>query len=305
MNYETAAQRFFYGIRGENMKKGYIYAVLSAIMFGSAGIFIKFAYNTGIDSVGLLTLQYIFAVGIMLIITFIYDKKLLRVKLNELRKLAVMGIIGNTFMTVFYYKAFENLPVAMVTLLLYTYPIMVFLYSSIFYKTNISKQKIAAILMAFIGCILSLNLLQGNSGISLVGIVYGVLCAFFYAFMNLYTEKKLENINPITISIYSTMFSLLALLIYRAPYSLSYKVMTKESIICILLLAVFCEIIPLTLLYASIKCIGALKVSVISNLEIPSAMLISYFMLNEKVDILQIGGAVLIILAANIVRKKE
>lgn len=287
------------------MRKGYIYAVLSAIMFGSAGIFIKFSYYSKIDAIDLLTLQYIFAVSIMVIIALIYDKKLLIIKFSEVKRLAVMGIIGNTFMTVFYYKAFETLPVSMVTLLLYTYPIMVFLYSSIFYKTRISKQKIVAILMAFIGCILSLDLLKGNEKISIVGIIYGVLCAVFYAFMNLYTEKKLEDINPMTISIYSTIFSLLTLLVYRTPSSLSYKFITRQSIIYIILLAVFCEIIPLTLLYASIKCIGALKVSIISNLEIPSAMIISYFILNEKVDILQIFGAVLIILAANIVRKKE
>jgi drug/metabolite transporter (DMT)-like permease len=68
------------------------------------------------------------------------------------------------------------------------------------------------------------------------------------------------------------------------------------------ILATLCEIIPLTLLYAAIRNIGSLKVSIISNLEIPTAMVVSFYLLKESVTLLQVAGAVLIILAVYLIR---
>lgn len=282
--------------------KGYIYSIIGAILFGTAGLFVKFAYETGLNAVSLLTVQYIFAVILMFSLAFIKNKKTLRVSKKQLRDLAVLGIIGNTFMTVFYYMAFEYLPVAMVTMLLYTYPIIVFIYTTVFNKHKVKFRKLIALLLAFIGCILTLNLVSGKFSYSYKGIVIGLLSAGFYAFMNIFTEKKLGNVEPLTINAYSTLFSLISLCLYSFPTFLFRGEVPVNGLIYILNLAFFCEIIPLTLLYASISYIGALKVSIISNLEIPTSMIVGLLFLGEKVSIIQIIGAMCIIYAVYLLR---
>ncbi|MBC2580227.1 EamA family transporter [Clostridium sp. DJ247] len=284
------------------MKKGYIYSIVSAVLFGTAGIFVKMAHNTGLDSVDLLTFQYIIAVTIMFVFAFLKDRTKLCVNKKELVNLAVLGIVGNTFMTVFYYKAFEYLNVAMVTMLLFTYPIMVFIYSVIFEKQRGEIKKVLAMLMAFLGCILTLNIFSGNINYSLKGIVFGLLSAVFYAFMNLYSEKKLQTVDSLSINAYSTLFSLVSLIIYRQPKVLLETHINFNSLIYILALAILCEIIPLTLLYKSIQYIGSLKVSVIGNLEIPTSMLVSVIFLKEPLIILQVIGAVMIVYAVHVIR---
>ena len=289
-----------------NLKKiGYIYALVSAIFFGSAGLFIKLAYKTGLDSINLLTLQYMMAVVLMFTIAFIKDRKILIIKKNELFHLAVLGVIGNTFMTVFYYKAYEYLPMSMVTMLLYTYPIMVFMYLWIFKKEPISFKKITAILMAFLGSALTLNLIFGKLHYSFKGIIFGILCAVFYCFMNIYSEKKLLHINALTINAYSTMFSLISLIIYSFPKFIFNGGVSAQGIMYTSILATFCEIIPLTLLYAAIKQIGSLKVSIINNLEIPVAMILSVCLLKEEITLSQIIGALLILYAIYLIRDKK
>ena len=289
-----------------NLKKiGYIYALVSAIFFGSAGLFIKLAYKTGLDSINLLTLQYIMAVVLMFSIAFIKDRKILIIKKNELFHLAVLGVIGNTFMTVFYYKAYEYLPMSMVTMLLYTYPIMVFMYLWIFKKEPISFKKITAIFLAFIGSALTLNLIFGELQYSFKGILFGILCAVFYCFMNIYSEKKLLHINALTINAYSTMFSLISLIIYSFPVFIFNGGVSAQGIMYTSILATFCEIIPLTLLYAAIKQIGSLKVSIINNLEIPVAMILSVWLLKEEITLSQIIGALLILYAIYLIRDKN
>lgn len=288
-----------------NLKKGYFYSIISAILFGTAGIFVKLAHNTGLDSVSLLTVQYIIAVFLMFLTAFLKDKEKLYVSKNQLINMAVLGGVGNTFMTIFYYMAFEYLPVAMVTMLLFTYPIMVFIYSVIFEKQNVDRKKVIAIIAAFLGGILTLNILSGEFKYSIKGIIFGLLSAVFYAFMNLYSEKKLEDVDSLSINAYSTLFSLLTLVLYKPPGILFSGQIKVEGLFYIITLAILCEIIPLTFLYEAIHYIGALRVSIISNLEIPTAMIVSFILLKESVLITQIIGALLIFYSIHLIRQEE
>lgn len=266
-------------------------------------MFVKLAYAAGLDSIELLTMQYIIAVTVMFCMALLYNRKILILQVKTKIRLAVLGIIGNTLMTVFYYKAFQYLPVAMVAMLLYTYPLMVFIYTVIFERVRINLRKAGALALAVIGCFLTLNISGSGFKYSLYGIMYGVLCAVFYAFMNIYSEKCLSGVNSLAINAYSTLFSLISLLIYRFPYFLFENRLSTKSFLYIFILATFCEIIPLTFLYASIKSIGALKVSIISNLEIPTAMLLSFFVMKEPITLYQTAGTVMIVYAVYIIRK--
>ncbi|MGV8983576.1 DMT family transporter [Clostridium sp.] len=285
------------------MKKGYIYSILSAILFGSAGLFVKLAFVGGIDSISLLTLQYIIAVPLMFLFIYLFKREAFKVTKVQLLRLAVLGAIGNTFMTVFYYISFNYLPIQMVAILLYTYPLMVFVYSIVFKSESISFKKIFAVFLAFLGCVLTLDILFGNFKYSLKGVIFGLVCAMFYAFMSIYSEEKLQGLAPLTINAYSTFFSLICLTIYKFPLFVFRGEVTARIFGYTAILAVFCEIIPLTLLYAAIKQIGSLKVSIIGNLEIPTAMLISFFILHEKIGNMQIIGTCLVVYAIYSIRK--
>jgi drug/metabolite transporter (DMT)-like permease len=287
------------------MNKGYIYAIMAAVLFGSAGLFVKMAHATGLDSVSLLTVQYMFAVTLMFAYAFIRNRKVLAVGKKGLLNLAAMGIIGNTGMTLCYYMAFEYLPVAVVTMLLYTYPVMVFFYTCAFEKGSMNWKNTAAIAMAFAGCMLTLNLVGGEYSYPFKGIAFGFMSAVFYAFMNIFSEKRLEEVDALAINAYTTLFSLAALCVIRFPSYVFKGGVNPDSAVYIVLLAIFCEILPLTLLYAAIKHIGALKVSVISNLEIPTAILMAFLFLSERITEVQLLGSVLIVCAVFLIRRSE
>lgn len=276
------------------MKQGYIYSIVSAILFGSAGFIIKYAYLEGSNPVNLLILQYIIATILMFSYILLTNKALLKISRKALFHCAVLGIVGNTFMTVFYYTAMDYLTIPIVAILLYTYPIIVFIYTVIFEHEKIDSKKILLILVAFLGCYLSLGISLNSVNISIVGLISGLAAAFFYSFMNIYSGKRLPEVNSITVNFYSTAFSLLSLVIYSFPFYLFKGQVTVRLLIYTSLLSVFCEIIPLTLLYAAIKKIGSLKTSVIGNLEIPTAMLLSYFCLGQKINSTQIIGAAMV-----------
>lgn len=287
------------------MNKGYIYAIAAALMFGSSGMFVKMAQNTGLDSINLLTVQYMFAVALMFGFALIRNRKVLAVGKRSLIDLAVMGVIGSTGMTLCYYMAFEYLPVAVVTMLLYTYPVLVFIFTCIFEKGGINVKKTAAIALAFAGCVLALNLAGGDRSYPVAGIVLGLLSAVFYAFINIFSEKRLESVDSLAINAYTTLFSLITLCLYRFPSYILRGDVNPDSFIYIAVLAIFCEVLPLTMLYAALKLIGALKVSVISNLEIPIAIALAYLFLNERITPMQLAGSAMIVCAIILIRQSE
>lgn len=286
--------------------KGYIYAIISAIFFGSAGIFVKSGYSNNFGPVEILMLQYIIALIILFLFCLLkYRNKLLLSK-KMLIKLLIQGAIGNTLMTVFFYSSFKYLEVSTATMLLYTYPAMVAIYSALFLGQRITKRKIFAILGTFLGSLMVLNLLSSNlKSLNIMGICFGILAALFYSFMNIYAEGIVDEIPPMVITLYTTLFSLIILLIFNPSFISKLSVVSTSSIINAASLAFFCEIIPLTLLYAAIKNIGAVTTSIISTLELPSSALFSFFLLNEKLSIIQILGILLAVYSVIMLKKES
>lgn len=275
--------------------KGFIYAIISALFFGSAGIFVKQGYTDNFSPVDLLMLQYIIASFILLIMCFVkYRHKLLLSKIM-FKKLLIQGTIGNTLMTVFFYESFKYLDVAIATMLLFTYPAMVALASFVFLKQKISRTKLLSIGGTFFGCLLVLNIFSKGIKLSYIGISFALLSAVFYSFMTIYAEKIVEDVPGLVITFYTTIFSLIVLYIFN--FSFVHKIMTVSlsSFINAGLLAFFCEIIPLTLLYEAIKRIGPILTSIISSLELPSSAIVAFVFLHEKLSLLQILGILIVI----------
>jgi drug/metabolite transporter (DMT)-like permease len=284
--------------------KGFVYAIISAVFFGSAGIFVKNGFSKDFSPVDLLMLQYIIAGIILAVICFVKYKKGMKLSRKLLIRLFIQGTVGNTLMTVFFYSAFKYLDVSVTTMLLYTYPAMVVAFSSLFCREKISKKKVVAILGTFIGCLFALNINVHNIGsLPLIGICYGILSAVFYAFMNIYAEKIVDDVPPIVVTFYTTIFSLVVLLIFNFSFVGKLSSLTFNSIQNAAFLAFFCEIIPLSFLYAAIKYVGPITTSIITTLEIPASVIFAFFILSEKISIVQLLGIFLVIGSVVILKK--
>lgn len=275
--------------------KGFIFAIISALFFGCAGIFVKHGYTEDFSPVDLLMLQYIIATGILFILCFIKYKKELILSKVMLKKLIIQGAIGNTLMTVFFYESFKYLDVAVATMLLFTYPSMVAFISFTFLHEKISKNKIFSIIGTFLGCLLVLDLFSTSVKISNTGVIFALISAVFYSFMNIYAEKIVEDVPSLIITFYTTLFSLIVLCIFNFSFVHKLMYVSSSSILNAALLAFFCEIIPLTFLYEAIKTIGPVSTSIITSLELPFSAIIAFLFLKEDLSLSKIIGISIVI----------
>ena len=289
----------------KNNKIGYIAAILSAVCFGSSGLFVKYIYRFGLSAGEMLILQYLIAVVVLWLgAYYIYGAKII-ISSNLLKKVLILGVFGNTFMTLFYYKSFMFLDVAVATILLFTYPILVTIYSFVFGKEKVDKFILISLLIAFTGSFLVLDLFNFNSTVTTIGVIFGVLGAIFYAFMNIYSESFLDKIEPIILTAYVNTFSLITLIIYYRPFHLFNQSLEIKAWLGILMLALIAGVLPVALLYTGIKNIGAVKASIIANFEIPVSAVLSYFIYNERLNSFQIIGMFLVLIGIIILQNKK
>jgi len=285
--------------------KGFIYAVLSAAFFGSAGFFIKRGYSFDLNPVELLTLQYITAIVMLFFMCIIRHPKNLRPSKKSMKRLILLGTVGNTLMTVSLYSAMAYLDVAVATMLLYTYPAMVALFSFLFYKEKISKSKAAAIAGTFVGCFFVINNTWSKTvTISYIGIGFGIMSAISYAFMNIYSKAIVDHLPPLVTTFYTTLFSIAALIVFNFDFLWKLTLLPQEALINTISLAFFCEIVPLTLLYAAIKHIGPVKASIISTLELPVSAIMAFLVMGEKLFPMQYVGIGLVLFSILLLTKK-
>ena len=289
----------------KNNKIGYIAAVLSAICFGSAGLFVKYIYSFGLSAGEMLILQYLIAVVVLWIGSYyIYGSRII-ISSKLLKKVLILGVFGNTFMTLFYYKSFMFLDVAVATILLFTYPILVTIYSFVFGNEKFDKIILFSLIIAFAGSFLVLDLFNYNSNVESLGVIFGILGAVFYAFMNVYSESFLDKIEPIILTAYVNTFSLITLIIYYRPFHLFNYSLETKAWLGILMLAIIAGVLPVALLYTGIKNIGAVKASIIANFEIPVSAILSYLVYNERLNFFQMIGMFLVLIGIIILQNKD
>lgn len=285
--------------------KGFIFAVISAVFFGSAGIFVKKGYSSAFTPIDLLMLQYMLAAVILFVMCIIWHKDKLRLSRVSLKRLIIQGAFGNTLMTVCFYQSFKYLDVAVTTMLLFTYPSMVALASFFIIGKKVSRTKVFSILGTFAGSIMVLDILAKGTGISLPGVAFALLSAVFYSFMNIYAENIVEELPGLVITFYTTIFSLIVLVLFNFDFIAKIPAISTASFANAALLAFFCEIIPLTLLYEAIKRIGSVSAAIITSIELPASAVIAFVFLGEKLSVIQILGVLVVVYCVISLRKED
>jgi len=128
---------------------GILLIVLSAASFGTLAIFGRFLYAEGLDTFTLLFLRFSFAALVMALILILHRESFPHGKI--LLQLIGMGAIGYAGQAFSFLSAIKYASAGLVALLLYLYPMFVFILSVIVLHEKATGIKITAIILALIG----------------------------------------------------------------------------------------------------------------------------------------------------------
>lgn len=273
--------------------KGIIEVVLSGICFGFLGLFGKKAFQYQIKPGELLALRYSIAAIILFIYLLFVDRKSIKLPIKDAFISILLGVFGYALFSSLFFFALSGLSASLTVLLLYTYPIIVSVLSYFILKESFNFKKIIALILVSIGMYLLVSGEWKMNGVKYF--VSGLGAAFFYSLYIIYSRRYLERVPPFTSSFYVQIGAGLILsLIHFSNFNRPILILSNHFIF-IFLMAFICSFLAMSLFLAGLQKISSSETSILSTTEPISGIIIAYLFLGEKMNIVQMGGSLLIL----------
>ncbi len=227
------------------------------------------------------------------LIGFMIGLPLIKSSFLDLR-MAKMGLllVGPLYFSYIYSIKYSGIGIA--AALLYLAPTIVTLLSPLLLRERITIKKLIAAILATFGVILT-QFKEGLFSPNPLGILLGLMSAFFYAGMIIYVRKlMLYGYDPVKVGASPLIWTSLELLPF---FSLR---VTLVSLASIVYLGIFTAVIPYILQAKGLKVIEASTASVISTLE-PFVALMIGLLMGEPLGLTGSLGALMIITASMII----
>lgn len=287
-----------------NEIKGTILVLTAAFFWGFAATAAKFIFNNNIDPFKLVNMRLNLAFILLFIYYVIFDRQKLKITKYDIKNLAVLGIVGIAGVQTTYYYTMATLNVAMAIFLQYLAPAIIVLYSIIFQKEKLSKAIGLSLLISLLGSsfIIFGREVSGTPLINGIGMITGIISAFFLSFYTLFSKKCTTRLNPWTVLLYALGFGALVYWFVSPPWILWSGVTPKELAFAAYI-AVFATIIPFGLYLSGLHFLTPSIGSILSMLEPVIAIASAYLLLNEKMTVVQMLGGIMIIVAVILINR--
>lgn len=279
--------------------KGVFLVAAGATSFGMLATFVKMAYTQGYSTAEVTLSQFFLGIiGMLVINSFQKSKnknKIAKITTKNAFQLMLAGTsMGLT--SLFYYLAVKYIPVSIAIVLLMQTVWIGLILEMILERKIPSTQKIVAATVVLIGTLLATNVIQDEIKLNWKGLVMGFLAACSFT-TTMFTANRIGlGISSAQRSLYmlfggGIIVVIFAFVTQNTPFQ--YEILFKWGII----LSLFGTIIPPMLMNAGFPLTGIGLGSIVSALELPVSVLMAYFLLHEKVVLIQWIGIILIILA--------
>jgi len=275
---------------------GILIVIAATACWATSGIFINLIIReTDLSAVGLafwrdLTTSILLLFGILII-----KPKLLLVKKKDLPWLIGMGAISIGIFHVFWNKAVVMIGASLATVVQCNAPIFVTIMAWFIFGEKITTRKIIAVVLAVVGTVL----VSGINGVGEwkivpLGLVIALGSAITYGSLSLFGKKLSGDYNAWTIMFYIFTIGTLTLFVVQLgqpdPWPSS-----SNFLPLFIGFVLISTIMGFTLYTTSLRNLPASVASITATSEIFFASILAFIFLQERMDLWQILGSVLII----------
>ena len=316
------------------VKKWYyiVLVLLGGCSFGILSTFVKLAYGKGLSLADVTSAQAYFGAAILWLFLMIFklskrsrpENKSLQllapdgrmkseVTVSTALRLILTGMASGAI-SICYYKCVEHMAASIAIILLMQYTWMSILLERMIFKIPITSRKWLLVAMLLMGTVLGSGLIGHQGPVSLSGasICYGLLAGFFYAVF-IMANGHVGNHLPAVVKSSWVVLGVVVLIMAVFPPFARLATLTlhqqlgdyfREVLTSGLLLGFFGMVLPPLLFALAIPKIGVALSSILGSIELPTAVLCGYLILQEPVSRWQLLGILLIIGAIAMVNVK-
>jgi drug/metabolite transporter (DMT)-like permease len=277
---------------------GILLIAISAAAFGTLAIFGRLLYTDGLDTFTMLFLRFGFAAIIMMFILLLRKETLPRGKiLLQLIGMGALGYVGQSFS---FLSAIKYASAGLVALLLYLYPLFVFILSAIILREKVTWVKVVALILALLGTALTVD----PAGGQLIGILLAICAALVYSIYIIVGTNVMKHVSAIQSSLVIFASAGTVYGILMAANGVHFPT-TNSGWLGIAGIVLVATVIPVTTFLAGLERIGPTNASMLSTLEPVVTVLLAGLLFGERLEPITILGGVLILVAVILLTRSE
>jgi len=277
---------------------GIILIAISAASFGTLAIFGRYAYADGMDTFTVLFIRFGSSAVFMTVVLFLRKEHFpSRQILLQLVGMGALGYVGQSFM---YMTAIKYASSGLVALLLYLYPMFVFILSVIIFHEKATSVKVISLVLAVIGAALTVD----PNGGQLKGALMAIAAALIYSVYIIVGTNVMKHVSAVQSSaiIFASAGAVYGMLTFvnGAHFPAS-----NSGWLAMLGMIVFSTIIPVVTFLAGLERIGPTNAAMLSTLEPVVSVLLAAWLFRERLMPIVLVGGGLILVAVILLTRAE
>jgi drug/metabolite transporter (DMT)-like permease len=293
--------------------KAFVYGILIGIfgivLFSSKAIMVKLAYQYEVDALSILLLRMVFSFPFYVVVAFIFRKKenLSKTTTKDFTWVVFFGVVGYYLASYFDFVGLAYIKASLERIILFLYPTIVILLNKLFFKKKITLTQGIAILLTYLGIVIAFwDEVTISGSDTYLGGIFVILSAITYASYLVGSGWLIPKFGVVKFTTYAMIVSCFCVFIH---YGLVSKVsifgFQKEVYVLGFLIAIFATVIPSYLVSTSIKMINSSNFAVIAGIGPISTIILASVFLNEHLTLLQLLGALIVIIGIIFVSLKK
>jgi len=283
---------------------GLLMVAMAALFWGSMGITIRNLNEFKLDPFSISFFRTAIAFIFYLVFFGRKNREVLKVDIKGLVFCAVYGILTFGMAFVAYNIAVSRIPIAVATVLMFTSPVWVIIFSKIFFREQLTMRKGVAIALSLTGCFLiSKGYKLNNLDLDLLGIVFALVSGITFALQVVMPRFVEDKYSKDSLLIYGFLFASIFLLFFM-DFTNTSQVLQGGNLhgmgLNLLILGVINTVIPNAAYVKSTEYVEASTGSIIISMEPLVAAILAYLTFGEVLEGMQIAGMGIILISMGV-----
>ncbi len=288
-----------------HVSKNLAYGMMAfaAVMWGTSGTLTALAIDAGATANQVALFGTLMSAVILVSLLAVLDRGAFKIRLKDLPALTVFAIITGTLFSLAWYNAIDLTSVSTALVLLYSYPSMVTVASVFLLGEKMTRSKVVALPLTFLGCVLVAQAYDLEAiRLNIVGVGLGLFTAVAATVYYVWAKKLLIVYSSNTLALYMTLLMIPGLLIVVNPFAVIDAPLSMEAWGYMFLIGLLPGTFGFVVAMVALRHIEASRASMIAGIEPVSGVILAVLFISETIDALQAFGVALVIAAVFILR---
>ena len=274
----------------------------AGVLWGLIGLFNRGLAAGGLSPASIVLVRNLGGLAVLALVFLLADRSVFRVEPRHLPYFFGTGVVSVLLFTLCYFTCQQLCSLAVAAILLYTAPTFVVVLSALLWRDRLTRRKVTALTLTFLGCALASGLGSGTLAVTLPGLLLGVGSGFFYGLYSIFGRYALARYRPATVTLYTFLFAGAGSLLVLRPAELAAAFDGPDMALLALGLVVVATVLPYLLYTGGLAKLDSGRAAILASVEPVAAAFVGALAFGEGLGPGVVLGLACILISVYVLR---